>query len=410
MEPATVYLLGALMMMANGGVLGLMHRDFPPSLRPSAVTWRIGTLLHACGCAMFMVQDALPHSFVLPLANGLVMGGFTCYWCALRQFYGVPRSWLQLAPVTAGVLGVYWYAGVAPDPMGRMVVVSLVWVVLLSLCIRNLLLQSRRDRAWSRQVMAGTFVVLLVTVVFRLGWFLAVGMKPDYSGLDGSLWINMASPVVVSIMPVIGTTAFLLMCSERMRRQWEHAASTDYLTGLANRRTLAEAGAQRFEQARGNGRGFGLGVIDIDHFKSINDRYGHDVGDCALKHVAAKLEQACRAGELPARQGGEEFVVLFDDVSHDTALAAGERLRGAVAESPFIAGELRLPVTVSIGVAVRLPQDAEFDCVLRRADSALYVAKQGGRNRVEGVAEARIDASPASDAVSRVIPCEIRMN
>jgi diguanylate cyclase (GGDEF)-like protein len=397
MEPATVYLLGALMMMANGGVLGLMHRDFPPSLRPSAVTWRIGTLLHAGGCAMFMVQDSLPHSFVLPLANGLVMGGFTCYWCALRQFYGVPRSWLQLAPVTAGVLGVYWFSSVSPDPLGRMVVVSLVWAALLALCIRHLLVQSRRDRAWSRQVMAGTFVALLVTVVFRLGWFLAAGMKPDYSGLDGSLWINMASPVVLAIMPVIGTTAFLLMCSERIRRQWERAASTDYLTGLANRRTLADAGAKRFELARVQDRGFGLGVIDIDHFKSINDRFGHDVGDAALKHVAARLEMACREAELPARQGGEEFVVLFDDVNRDTALAAGERLRHAVAESPFTAGELILPVTVSIGVAVRQQDDIEFDSVLRRADTALYAAKQGGRNCVQwaGMAPATTPVLPA---------------
>jgi diguanylate cyclase (GGDEF)-like protein len=400
MEPATVYLLGALMMLANGGVLGLMHRDFPHALRPSAVTWRIGTLLHACGCLMFMVQDALPRSFVLPLANGLVMLGFTCYWSALRQFYGAPRTLAQLAPAVAGVLGVYWFSGVTPDPMGRMVVVSLVWVTLLVLCIHNLLVQRRRDRAWSRQVMAGIFIALLVSVLFRLGWFLAVGMAPDYSGLDGGLWINMASPVVLSIMPVIGTTAFLLMCSERIRRQWERAASTDYLTGLANRRTLADAGARRYEQARAQGRGFGLGVIDIDHFKSINDRYGHDVGDAALKHVAARLEMACRERELPARQGGEEFVVLFDDVSGDTALAAGERLRHAVAEAPFIAGELMLPITVSIGVAVRLPDDTEFDCVLRRADAALYAAKRGGRNRVECAApDAGMPAQMAGAAV-----------
>ncbi|MBY0238565.1 MAG: GGDEF domain-containing protein [Burkholderiaceae bacterium] len=383
MEPATVYLLGALMMMANGGVLGLMHRDFPPSLRPSAVTWRIGTLLHACGCAMFMVQEALPRSFVLPLANGLVMGGFTCYWAALRQFYGVPRSWVMLAPVTVGVLGVYWFIGVSPAPLGRIVVVALVWAVLLGSCIRELLGQGRRDRAWSRQVMAGIFVLLLLVVLVRLGWFVVAGMAPDYSGLDGRLWINMASPVVMTIMPVIGTTAFLLMCSERIRRQWERAASTDYLTGLANRRTLAEAGARRFDLARAQGRGFGLGVIDIDHFKSINDRYGHDVGDVALKHVAAKLEAACREAELPARQGGEEFVVLFDDVTRDSVLAAGERLRHAVASSPFIAGTVSLPVTVSIGVAVRQDDDTSFECVLRRADAALYAAKQGGRNRVE---------------------------
>jgi diguanylate cyclase (GGDEF)-like protein len=92
--------------------------------------------------------------------------------------------------------------------------------------------------------------------------------------------------------------------------------------------------------------------------------------------------------------------VLFDDVSGDTALAAGERLRHAVAEAPFIAGELMLPITVSIGVAVRLPDDTEFDCVLRRADAALYAAKRGGRNRVECAApDAGMPAQMAGAAV-----------
>lgn len=389
MEPKTVFLIGALMMLANGGVLGLMHWDLPRTLRPAAVSWRIATLLHAGGCLMFMVQDALPATFILPLANGLVMFGFTGYWRALRQFYGVPDTPWLLAPAVGGVLVVLWSAGAANSPLARILSVSLVWLVLIGGCIRNLLAQRRRDKALSRRVMTGLFIAITLFVLFRLGWFLAMGVAPGYSALDGAQWINIAAIVVMTVVPVIGTTAFLLMCSERIRRQWEHAASTDYLTGLANRRTLADAGATRFAQARAQGRGFGLGVIDIDHFKSINDRYGHDVGDAALKHVASMLEAACREAELPARQGGEEFVVLFDDVDGDSALAAGERLRLAVAHAPFTSGELTLPVTVSIGVAVRLPDDMEFDSVLRRADAALYSAKQGGRNRVAPAPGAR---------------------
>lgn len=386
MEPKTVFLIGALMMLANGGVLGLMHRDLPHSLRPSAVSWRIATLLHAGGCLMFLVQDALPKGFILPLANGLVMFGFTGYWRALRQFYGVPDNWWLLLPAGAATCGVFWYAAMEPNTVWRILIVSTAWVVMMVGCVRNLLGQKRRDRAVSRLVMTGIFIAVIVFVLVRVLYFATLDIGPAYSVTDTSNWINIATPIVVAVVPVIGTTAFLLMISERIRRQWERAASTDYLTGLANRRTLADTGAKRYAAARARGDGFGLAVIDIDHFKSINDRHGHDIGDVALKYVAAQLQAACREVELPARQGGEEFVVLFEGVDRASAHAAGERLRLAVAAQPFLAGDLTLELTVSIGVAVLEEGDTDFDCLLRRADAALYAAKKNGRNRVESAA------------------------
>jgi diguanylate cyclase (GGDEF)-like protein len=224
-------------------------------------------------------------------------------------------------------------------------------------------------------------------VLFRAGYFVAVGVNPTFSVHWDGAWMNLATPLVVATLPVIGTTAFLLLCSERIRRQWERAASTDYLTGLPNRRTLVETGERRFAWVRAAdghaASGFALGVVDIDHFKRINDEHGHEIGDVALKHVAALLQSACRGAELPARQGGEEFVVLFEDLNAQSAQAAGERLRQAVAQSPFMAGDLVLPLTVSIGLAVLQEADANFDSMLRRADEALYAAKAAGRNRVE---------------------------
>jgi diguanylate cyclase (GGDEF)-like protein len=392
MEPKSVLLIAALMMLANGGVLGLMHRDLPHTLRASAVSWRIATLLHACACLMFMVREALPQGFILPLANGLVVFGFTGYWRALRQFYGVPDSpWIWL-PGCAATAGVAWFAAVTPNVAVRIAIISVAWVIILANCVRHMASQKRRDRAVSRRVMTGLFIFVIVFVLLRAAYYIVVGIAPGYTVTDGADWINAVSPMVVAVIPVIGTTAFLLMCSERIRRQWERAASTDYLTGLANRRVLADVGAQRFaaaraqEQGSGKRAGFGLAVIDIDHFKSINDRHGHEIGDIALKHVAAQLESACREAELPARQGGEEFVVLFEGVDEAGAQAAGERLRLAVADQPFVAGELALQLTVSIGVAVQRPGDAGFDSLMRRADSALYAAKAGGRNRVESAA------------------------
>ncbi|MYN08701.1 GGDEF domain-containing protein [Pseudoduganella aquatica] len=386
MDPKTVYLIAALMMLANGGVLGLMHGDLPHSLRPSAVSWRVSTLVHACGCLLFLVQDLAPRAVMLPLGNALFVLGFTGYWRALRQFYGAPDSpWIWL-PAIAGGGGVFWYNLVQPDMAARVAVLTLTWLFILGACVWHLHSQKRRARASSRRVMTGLFVGVMVFMLLRLAYFLIAGVPPGYRVSDGAYWINVASPLVVAAIPVIGTTAFLLMCSERIRRQWERAASTDYLTGLANRRTLADTGERRFAAGGGFSEarpGMGVALVDIDHFKQVNDRYGHAIGDVALKQVAERLEAACRETELPARQGGEEFVVLFEAVDAAGARAAGERLRQAVAAQPFMAGELKLAITVSIGVAVRAPGDAGFDDLLRRADAALYAAKAAGRNRVE---------------------------
>ena len=173
------------------------------------------------------------------------------------------------------------------------------------------------------------------------------------------------------------------MLFRSIRRQWEHAAATDYLTDLPNRRTLTESGEQRFVLARAQNSGLTVVVIDIDHFKNINDRYGHDTGDRALIHVAKVLRSACPATAQLARQGGEEFVVLFDTALPADAIASAERLRLALHSTPLALPSGPLTITASFGVSVLGSEDRRFDDTLRRADQAVYAAKSAGRNRVE---------------------------
>lgn len=383
MNPETAYIIGALMMLANGGVLGLVHRDLLPSLQPSAVSWRIGTLLIAGGCLTILAQFHFPGGFILGLTNSLIILGFTAYWRALRQFYGHPdRIWL-LYPFLFGSASVFWFSIVQPNIEIRSLIVTICWLILFSGSAATLLLPHRADYAVSRRVLAGIFTFGAAFALFRLAFFLLPDGKPIANVIDDSNWINIVTPMMAGILPVVGTTAFLLMCSERLRRQWERAASTDYLTGLANRRTLAAAGEQRFRAARVGKRPLTVAIVDIDHFKSVNDRFGHEIGDQALKHVADLLEQNCRADELPGRQGGEEFVVVMSDTDGDSALSAGERLRQAVESHPFPIKGTNLPISISVGIAQATPADDNFDQLLGRADAALYRAKSRGRNRVE---------------------------
>ncbi len=382
LDPVTCLVIATLMMLLNGGILGLVHRDLPESLRASATDWRISTLLMAGGSMLLAAQQMGPVGFVLPLANGLLMLGMTGYWRAIRRFYDRPDSPWLIAPSVVGTIGIYWFAARAPNLPARVTIAAVVWSVLLLGAAWTLGKASDGDRAISRRVLAGIFTATAGFMLLRAVYFVVKGTAAS-SVVDRSSWINAVTPMLAAVMPVIGTTAFLLLCSERIRRQWERAASTDYLTGLANRRTLNSEGDSRLGRARSHGDGLAIAVVDVDHFKSINDRYGHDVGDLALKHVASQLQTACRGKDLPARQGGEEFVILFDRIEPSQAVSAGERMRAAVEAKPFVAEGVERTITVSIGVAALGPDDKTFDDLLRRADRALYAAKSGGRNRVE---------------------------
>jgi diguanylate cyclase (GGDEF)-like protein len=167
-------------------------------------------------------------------------------------------------------------------------------------------------------------------------------------------------------------------------RTVEQLATRDTLTGLANRRLFEEALEREVGRASREGSQLSLVVMDLDHFKSVNDTYGHQTGDEVLRQVGAALTATCRAMDLPARYGGEEFVVLLPDCPSHAALEVADRLRSAVSEHVTT-----LPVTLSAGVAT-LPDNAvDADRLVAAADSALYDAKGAGRDRTVASSRAR---------------------
>ncbi len=165
-------------------------------------------------------------------------------------------------------------------------------------------------------------------------------------------------------------------------REMEIAISTDFLTSVHSRRYITDAGHAAFENALEKGTGFAVAIVDIDRFKTINDRYGHAVGDDVLKAVAHAMRTTCRDSDTLGRYGGEEFAVLLEGIPPEHALAAAERLRKAVAAIDIRVGDDTISPTASVGVACLAADDRDFDHVLVRADRALYRAKEDGRDRV----------------------------
>lgn len=165
-------------------------------------------------------------------------------------------------------------------------------------------------------------------------------------------------------------------------RRLANAALTDLLTGLPNRRAAMDQLQQTWSAAVRSGRQFAVLVLDIDHFKHINDSYGHAAGDVVLREVATVLRRAARREDSVCRIGGEEFLVICPNADREAARLIAERLRDALASRPIAIGNIVHTVTISVGVAERETDMPEPDALISTADRALYQAKAGGRNRV----------------------------
>lgn len=169
--------------------------------------------------------------------------------------------------------------------------------------------------------------------------------------------------------------------ARRRAAEASEMSMSDALTGLLNRYGLQRSLQHEQAEARRYGRALSCLMIDIDHFKQVNDTYGHTAGDAALMQVARVLTDAGRASDVVCRYGGEEFLVLAPETNLDGALALGEKIRLAAASRLYGDGERVFPLTLSIGAAQLLPAESAHD-MIARADVALYQAKESGRDRV----------------------------
>jgi len=175
----------------------------------------------------------------------------------------------------------------------------------------------------------------------------------------------------------------LLAELHRANRELETLATTDGLTGLLNRRAADRRLSSEWQRARRAHHGSAMVLLDIDHFKEINDRHGHPAGDAALRQLAFLIRSVMREMDFAARYGGEEFLVVLPDTGEQGAHAFAERLREQVAATPVVHEDACFHMHISLGVAVALADEANYERWFCRADRALYRAKQGGRNRTE---------------------------
>ena len=198
----------------------------------------------------------------------------------------------------------------------------------------------------------------------------------------GSQFLQTSGSLFVLVFLSVATMACALIVTHQQEQALRRASLTDVLTGWLNRRALHDIARREFRRCRRTGTPLFFITFDIDHFKSINDRYGHSVGDAAICHVTTLAARALRGYDAQFRIGGEEFAVLVGGGHLSDLQGIAQRLRELVADTPLFAQGLVVPMTVSVGLAAALDTDSQWEEVLKRADEAMYHAKQHGRNRV----------------------------
>lgn len=286
--------------------------------------------------------------------NLLFFIAFTAVLADLRVYGNILRAaWLTV--IGFGALALIFFALVGGANSGA---VWLVWFPHIAM-----FLLGTRGGLTAFAVFYASTVALVLTHVHQ---WQAVASTEALSNIFGAL-------------AAFGMIAYYQeRAKERSHRKVTKLANSDPLTGVANRRSFVEAVAAAAEQARPRA----LLLIDLDHFKSVNDLYGHVVGDAALREVCRRLESAVRRDDLVGRLGGEEFGVLLLECNPDEARELAERIRAQIAGAPLRGGKNEIDVSVSIGVATTGTTPVDFERLFAEADRRLYLAKDLGRNRV----------------------------
>jgi len=378
-DPRTALYLGALSATVIGVLLFLVRRQLSPSLQPSLHWWIAGTLAFPLGFALLGPRETEYTPLLSILASSLIPASFRRFAIALRCFNGSPQRRLRLAIILGLVTVCAAYFGlVHPDESLRVGWSSALYAVLLGTCARAFY---RRGMAINvvQHVTGGMFVFCTVLMSYRAAVYL-LGIADFGTPRDAPLQLMVYG--IGGMLPVVSTVGFLLMCTDRGQQELTAAARLDYLTGICNRRAIEDLGARSMAAARRHGMPLSMMIIDVDHFKRINDEFGHAAGDQALVETVRRIRHSLRAEDLVGRLGGEEFVAVMPNTDGQSALAAAERTRAAFAREKMAVGAGELLVTVSVGVAVLAPEDAQFSNLLRRSDRAMYAAKAAGRDRV----------------------------
>ena len=329
----------------------------------------IGNLSIALGFFLGLLRGILPDFIPIVLANALIVLAPGLFYIAVSHFAG-QKYWWWIVAITVGVTAIcmFYFRFVTNNIGIRIVYASLFSALNLGALVYQLWKIRHASYRFGAMIINISCSIYILVLLVRAG--VAIISPPQ--DLFSNLFIATGTYFLLFIISFLWTFGFILMVSQRLQFDLYELATVDSLTRIANRRatqSFLEREFARVERARGE---FSVLLIDVDNFKQINDRNGHDVGDNVLIKSAEVFQRNIRKQDLVGRWGGDEFLIVLSDTTVNNAENLAERVRDQIKTTAYRG--LKLPVTISAGVASSKPIKT-IDQLLKVADNALYTAK-----------------------------------
>ena len=375
-DPRTVGLMIVMLTFISAGMLALVQRQ-ARSIQ-GVGWWALAELLVGIGLFLTLMQLFISPWLSFVLGNTLLLAGLGLTWYGIKIYKNeAPPTKLIAGIVVFTALIGWWFGIMNPQPAIRIAILSFLYALLAGLAASSLLVKVAQPLRTAYWITGGAFGVYALAMLAR-GLVIGV-IEQDITAFEPTP-INMLTFVVGASTQLVTTFGLVLMITYRMSMNMERLASIDALTGALNRRSL-EQGATSLA-AQGTGRSIGVIMLDIDHFKLVNDRYGHPAGDYVLQEVTTLARAQLRDRDLFARMGGEEFCVVLAEGDEDRAARIAERIREVCSHEAMNFNGVAIQVHLSAGVAASRVSGGALEDLIGEADLALYNAKQTGRDKV----------------------------
>jgi diguanylate cyclase (GGDEF)-like protein len=372
----TVIAYAGVMSCMMGLILGFIGRD-----RTASITglnfWAAATLVAGLGTlTRILLRNFTSDAVAIGAQNVCLILTAALFLAGTCEFFDrpLPRRFLWLLVAVAAAAMVV-FASYEQGPIHRRMFARSVLVALYGY---HAWVIHRQERTFARYLTLGSLLMLLLLISARavVGYFL-----PESDGVDSIEIMQVVYAVGFSSADVLIPICAILMTHENIRLMLEDMAMRDSLTGALNRRALFQLGGSALAGCQRRGQPLSVLLLDLDHFKQINDLQGHHVGDLVLKHFADRVQGILRRPAMLARYGGDEFVVVLPGTTPEDAEQVAERIRNDSVALPEVS-----VCHVSIGVASSVQGQLEtLAALIQRADKGLYLAKNAGRNRIETV-------------------------
>jgi len=341
------------------------------------ISFMFSMAVQGSGWILIFLRDIVANILSFGLGNSLLLiGAMIEGICLLSLEIIVTIRWYSIFIfLTIFLLFVWWL----PTFGNELKIFVISAGLSLFFCIPAIYLIFFSHRPSPLQKFTGTALIFYSFTTIVRGAF--IYLTADYT-LGSQNIFQITTLLTHAIVMLVSSTGYILIRKEFAYDDLNRLASTDDLTGVHNRRTFLENGTKELLRSKRYKYLFAFMMLDIDHFKSVNDNYGHYWGDKVLKTLATQSREALRETDLFGRLGGEEFAVILPEISLEHAVVAAERLRKELADIEVHTGQDLIRITVSIGLTMLKNDDETLVEIMKRADSALYDAKESGRNRV----------------------------